>query len=226
MDNNGNFGIDENGEIEKEDEEEIPELYDPDAPKKINKGETINLTEASPSIRKVMIGMGWEVRSFEGESVDMDASAFLLNPHGLTREDSDFVFYNNLTCCNGAVNHTGDNRTGAGDGDDETMFIALNELPFDVEKIVFVVSIYKGEEQNQDFEQVRDTFLRVVNEETRQELCRFDIDAHTEPDAKTTAMTVGALLREGQSWSFQALGELEPGGIVAVADRYGIITQY
>ncbi len=210
---------------EDHDEEDLPPLYDPEEPNKIKKGDSVNLTQIDPTMRQLIIGLGWEVRSFEGERVDMDASCFLLDREGMTREDEDFIFYNNLKGCEGAVRHTGDNRTGAGDGDDETIYLDLNGLPFDIEQAIFVVSIYQGYERDQTFSQVRNTFLRVTNQETGHEICRFDIDAHVENSPKATAMIVGSVMREGPKWMFHALGEMVDGGLPALATRYGIIVQ-
>jgi tellurium resistance protein TerD len=201
-------------------------LLDVDEMNKVKKGDSVNLTKIDPTMRQLIIGVGWDVKSFEGERVDMDASAFLLNRDGETREDEDFVFYNNLKACEGAVRHTGDNRTGAGDGDDETIFVDLNGIPFDIEQVVFVVSIYQGDQKDQRFTQVRNTFLRVVNQETGNEICRFDIDVHAQDSPESTAMIVASIVREGPKWVFYALGELVDGGLPAVATKYGIIVQF
>ncbi len=209
-----------------EDDEERAALVDVDELNKVKKGDSVNLTKLDPIMRQLMIGVGWDVKSFEGERVDMDASCFLLNREGVTREDEDFVFYNNLKGCGGAVRHTGDSRTGAGDGDDETIYVDLNGIPFDIEQVVFVVSIYQGDAKDQTFKQVRNTVLRISNHETGHEICRFDVDEHALENQKSTAMIVGSIIREGPKWVFHALGELVDGGLPAVATRYGIIVQY
>jgi tellurium resistance protein TerD len=208
-----------------DDHEDLPPMYDPGERNKIKKGDIINLTELDPAMRKLIIGLGWEVRSFEGERVDMDASCFILNREGLTRENEDFIFYNNLKGCDGAVRHTGDNRTGAGDGDDETIFVDLNGLPFEVEQVVFVVSIYQGYEREQNLGMVRDTFIRITNEETDHEICCFELDVHAMENPTSTAIIVGSIVRDGPKWEFYATADPVDGGLGQIATRYGIIVQ-
>ncbi|NCC20996.1 MAG: TerD family protein [Alphaproteobacteria bacterium] len=193
---------------------------------RVKKGDSVNLTKKDPTLRQLVIGLGWDVRSFENEKVDMDASCFVVGRDGKTRVDSDFVFYNNLKGVEGAVRHTGDNRTGAGDGDDETIFVDLNGLPFEVDKVIFVVSIYHGNLQGQDFSQVRNVFLRIGNQESGEEICRYELDDLVGGEAKqTTAITVGSINREGPQWVFYAIGDTHSKGLGSVASTYGIIVQ-
>lgn len=189
----------------------------------IKRYEQVNLTRIDPTLKKVTVGMGWDVVGFDSEAPDLDASLFLLDKQDKTRVDEDFVFYNNPLGCNGAVEHSGDNRTGAGDGDDEVITIDLMALPFDVMKISFVVSIYDAAIRGHDFKNIRNTFMRIINKETGIELVKFNLDREFQEDPKATAVIVGVLLREGPNWFFEARGELVKGGLEKIATDYGII---
>lgn len=193
------------------------------SPAGMKKGSELDLMNKDPTVRELLVAVGWDLRSLEGEPLDLDASCFVLGRDGQTRNDEDFIFYNNMRGCSGAVRHTGDSRTGAGDGDDETMIVDLNGVPFDVMQIVFVISIYDGDMRNQGFEGVRNTFLRVVNNVTGDELVRYEMDADFEATPDGTAITVGALCREGPHWIFRAMGDVSVGGLGPIATRYGII---
>lgn len=186
-------------------------------------GEQANLTRIDPTLKKVMVGVGWDVVGFDSEAPDLDASVFLLDKHDKTRVDEDFIFYNNTTGSDGAVEHTGDNRTGAGDGDDETVFIDLMALPFDIIRIAFVVSIYDADVRGHNFKNIRNAFLRVVNKENGIELMKFYLDKEFQENPKATAVVVGTLLREGPNWFFEARGEMTAGGLEKIATNYGII---
>lgn len=184
-------------------------------------GEELNLTRKDPTMKKAIIGAGWDFRFFEGDPLDMDLCAFLLDKDGMTREDEDFIFYNNDKGAGGAIRHTGDNRTGAGEGDDETIFVDLNGMPYDVHKVVFVIAIYQGEEKDQHFGMVKNAFIRIVNEETGREMTRFDLtqeEAHGE-----TGLIFCELVRDGVEWRFKATGEFIEGGLPRIATNYGII---
>ena len=189
---------------------------------RVSVGDDVNLTEMDPTLRNVLIGAGWEVNVFDSEVMDVDLSVFLLNAKGETREDADFVFYNAPETCEGSVRHTGDSRTGAGDGDDETVKIDLTGIPFDVVKVVFVLSIYKGLEKDQSMSMVRDGFLRIVNADTNIELVRYELDSDIENKTEK-AMIVGSLNREGPKWHFTPIGEFAAGGLKEVATNYGLI---
>lgn len=189
----------------------------------LKRGEQANLTRMDPTLRKITVGIGWDVIGFDSEAPDLDASVFLLDKSGKTRNDEDFIFYNNLKSANGEVEHRGDNRTGAGDGDDEVIFVDLISLPFDVISIAFVISIYDAGVREQSFKGVRNCFLRISNEETGIELMRFNLDKEFEEDSKATAVTVGSLLREGPNWFFEGTGKLEKGGLPKIATDYGIV---
>ncbi len=174
-----------------------------------------------PSLNETIAAVGWDFKQFDRDPPDMDVSVFLLNRHEKTREDTDFIFYNNLTGCDGAVRHMGDSRTGAGDGDDETIFIDLNALPFDVLKIVFVVSIYDLDLTDNSFDQVKNVYFRLVNKDTNHELFRFNLDENLE--AGKTSLLVGEMERVGSERVFRAIGDTAEGGLSAVANEYGII---
>lgn len=189
----------------------------------LKRGEQVNLTRLDPTLNKIMIGVGWDVVGFESEAPDLDASIFLLDKTGKTRNDDDFIFYNNLRSANGEVEHRGDNRTGAGDGDDEVIIADLATMPYDVVSLNFVISIYDAGVREHNFKSVRNCFLRISNPDTGIELMRFNLDKEFKEDLKATAVLVGTLMREGPNWFFDGIGTLEPGGLPKIATDYGII---
>ncbi len=221
---NPNVKDDENEEEEEFSFDEEAFYQEQDGLTRVKKGEIFEIKKADPTLREFMIGLGWEVRNFEGERVDMDASVFVLGRDGKTRVDSDFIFYNNRTGCDGAVRHSGDSRTGAGDGDDETIFVDLNGLPYEVDKISVVVSIYRGKELAHDFSQVRDLFMRIANVDTDYELCRIELDGQID-DLKSTGLVICEIIRDGPYWNMNATVETFKGGLGAIATAYGIIVQ-
>ena len=147
----------------------------------LSKGGNVSLSKAAPSMKNVLVGLGWDARSTDGQDFDLDASAFLLASNGKVRGDSDFIFYNNLTSSDGSVTHTGDNRTGEGDGDDESLKIKLDAVPSEVDKIIFVVTIHDAQARRQSFGQVSGAFIRLVNDDNQTEVARYDLteDAST-----------------------------------------------
>lgn len=185
----------------------------------LTKGGNVSLTKTDPGMKHVLIGLGWDARSTDGTDFDLDASAFLLTSTGKVRGDLDFIFYNNLQSSDGSVIHTGDNRTGAGEGDDEALKVDLSKIPADIQKIVFTVTIHDADARRQNFGQVSNAFIRVVNEDTNIEVARFDLseDASTE-----TAMVFGELYRNGSEWKFRAVGQGYSGGLRAMCAQYGI----
>ena len=189
----------------------------------LKRGEQINLTRIDPTLKQINIGVGWDVVGFENEAPDLDASVFLLDKSGKTRVDEDFVFYNNVKNLDGSVRHEGDNRTGAGNGDDENIYIDLMSLPFEIGKVVFVISIYDAAMRDQTFKNVRNCFLRIGNAETKIELMRFNLDQEFNDNPKATALIVGTLIREGANWFFEGSGTFESGGLEKIATDYGII---
>jgi tellurium resistance protein TerD len=185
----------------------------------LSKGGNVSLSKLDPNLKKVLVGLGWDPRNTDGAEFDLDASIFLLTKAGKVRGDSDFIFYNNLKAPDGSVEHTGDNRSGQGDGDDEAVKVNLSLVHADVDKIVFVVTIHDAQNRRQNFGQVAGAFIRVVNDETGSEIARYDLseDASTE-----TAMLFGELYRNGSEWKFRAVGQGYAGGLAAVCAQYGI----
>ncbi|KIQ20028.1 TerD family protein [Rhodococcus sp. MEB064] len=183
------------------------------------KGGNVSLSKEAPSLTAVSIGLGWDVRSTSGGAYDLDASAIALNPSHKVLSDEFFVFYNNLRSPDGAIEHTGDNRTGEGDGDDESIDIDLTALSPDVDSIVFPVSIHDADALRQNFGQVVNAFIRVVDKADGRELARFDLseDASTE-----TAMVFGELYRRNEEWKFRAIGQGYVSGLAGIARDYGI----
>lgn len=185
----------------------------------LNKGGKLSLSKEAPDLKKVLIGLGWDARATDGVDFDLDASAFLLGADGKVRSEADFIFYNQLKSTCGSVQHTGDNRTGAGEGDDEALMVDLTRVPADVQKITFTVTIHEADQRRQNFGQVQNAFIRLVNAETNTEVARYDLaeDASTE-----TAMIFGELYRYGSEWKFGAVGQGYAGGLAAMCRQYGI----
>ena len=185
----------------------------------LSKGGNVSLAKADPTMTKVLVGLGWDPRATDGQDFDLDASAFLLDSTGKVRGDNDFIFYNNLSDAAQSVVHAGDNRTGAGDGDDESLKVDLTKIPAEVDKIAFTVTIHDAEARRQSFGQVGGAFIRLVNDATGVEVARYDLseDASTE-----TAMIFGELYRHNNEWKFRAVGQGYAGGLKAMCDQYGI----
>ncbi len=189
---------------------------------KLVKGEDLNLTAKDPTMTNIIVGIGWDLNTFDTDTLDLDVSCFLLNKDGKTRFDEDFVFYNNMQDRDSAVVHNGDNRTGAGDSDDETISIGLNGISFDIVKVMFVLSIYKGEEKDQSISSLKNAYIRVLNASNSHELLRYEIKEDAK-SIKDTAMFVASLNREGPKWHFEALGEEGKGGLAQIATDYDMI---
>lgn len=185
----------------------------------LTKGGNVSLTKEAPGLSAVTVGLGWDARTTDGQEFDLDASAIICGADGKVVSDKHFVFFNNLTSPDGAVTHTGDNLTGEGAGDDEQIKVNLTGLPAEVDKIVFPVSIYNAESGGQSFGQVRNAFIRVVNQGDNSELARYDLseDASTE-----TAMVFGELYRNGAEWKFRAVGQGYTSGLSGIARDYGV----
>lgn len=185
----------------------------------LSKGGNVSLTKEAPGLTAVIVGLGWDLRTTTGEDFDLDASAIVVNPAGKVVSDQHFVFFNNTKTPDGTVEHTGDNRTGAGEGDDEQIKVALAQLPADVDKVVFPVSVYDADNRKQSFGQVRNAFIRVINAADNVELARYDLseDASTE-----TAMLFGELYRAGTDWKFRALGQGYASGLAGIAKDFGV----
>lgn len=185
----------------------------------LKKGENISLSKTDPSLNAISIGLGWEARSSDGQGFDLDASLFLVNDQGRVRSDSDFIFYNQARSVCGAIEHTGDNRTGVGDGDDETINVTLNKVPADVARLVVVVTIHDAQARNQNFGMVREAFVRLVNLDTGSEVLRFDL---SEDYSTETAMVFGEIYRHNNEWKFRAMGQGYAGGLHALCVQYGV----
>lgn len=185
----------------------------------LQKGGNLSLSKADPNLTKILIGLGWDERSTDGSAFDLDASAFLLTATGKVRGDADFIFYNQLKSTDGSVEHTGDNRTGQGDGDDEAMKVDLSKVPADIAKVAFTVTIHDAEARRQNFGQVANAFIRVVNDVTGTEIVRYDL---AEDYSTETAMVFGELYRNNEEWKFRAVGQGYAGGLKAMCDQYGI----
>ena len=185
----------------------------------LNKGGNLSLSKTDPSLNQVLIGLGWDARATDGADFDLDASAFLLAANDKVRGETDFIFYNQTRSPEGSVEHTGDNRTGEGDGDDEAVKINLAKVPADVQKIAITVTIHDAESRGQNFGQVQNAFIRVVNDQTNVEIVRFDLN---EDYSTETAMIFGELYRHSGEWKFKAVGQGFSGGLGALAASYGV----
>jgi tellurium resistance protein TerD len=185
----------------------------------LSKGGNISLTKEAPGLSAVVVGLGWDARTTDGTEFDLDSSAIACNAGGTVYTPQHFVFFNNLQSPDGAIAHTGDNLTGEGAGDDEQIRVDLAGMPADVDKIVFPVSIYDAESRGQSFGQVRNAFIRVVNQANDTEIARYDLseDASTE-----TAMVFGEVYRSGTDWKFRAVGQGYSSGLAGIARDYGV----
>jgi tellurium resistance protein TerD len=188
----------------------------------LRKGENMSLSKAVPGLRNVRIGLGWDVRQTPGAPFDLDASAFLLKADGRVRMAQDMVFYNNRQSVDASIYHHGDNLTGIGEGDDEQLSIDLTRVPPDIQKIVFVVSIYEADVRQQNFGMVSRAFIRVVNSENNQEITRYDL---TEEASMFNCMIFGEVYRYGGEWKFRAIGQGVQGGLRAVGQMFGLALQ-
>lgn len=185
----------------------------------LQKGGNLSLSKTDPDLTRILVGLGWDPRATNGIEFDLDASAFLLDTSGKVRGESDFIFYNQLRSPDGSVEHTGDNRTGAGAGDDEVIKVDLSRVPAYVDKIAFTVTIHDAQARAQNFGQVGNSFIRVVNEVTGAEVVRYDL---TEDASVETAMIFAELYRNNGEWKFRAVGQGYAGGLRALANGYGL----
>ncbi|KRV47756.1 chemical-damaging agent resistance protein C [Wenjunlia vitaminophila] len=185
----------------------------------LSKGGNVSLTKEAPGLTAVTVGLGWDVRTTTGSDFDLDASALLVKEDGKVLTPQHFVFFNNLKSPDGSVEHTGDNLTGEGEGDDEQIKVNLATVPAEVSKIVFPVSIYEAEGRGQSFGQVRNAFIRVVNQAGGSELARYDL---TEDASTETAMVFGELYRHGTEWKFRAVGQGYASGLAGIAQDFGV----
>lgn len=189
-------------------------------PINLTKGQKVDLTKGNPGLKNVMVGLGWDVNAFDsGADFDLDAAAFMLGADGKCPSDKEFIFYGNLSHSSQAVMHQGDNLTGAGDGDDEQILVDLAKVPANIEKIAFTVTIYEAEARNQNFGQVSNSFIRLVDNSNGTELIRYDLG---EDFSIETAIVVGELYRYNGEWKFNAIGSGFQGGLAALCGHFGI----
>ena len=186
----------------------------------LSKGGNINLSKTAPTMSKVDLGLGWNPRATDGKAFDLDAVAFLTGEDGKVRLDGEFIFFNQKVSPGGSVTHNGDNRTGDGDGDDETISVDLSKVPQEVAKIVFAVTIHEGQQNGQNFGMVDKAYIRVINQDANaEELARFDL---SEDGSIEVAMIFGELYRHSGEWKFKAVGQGFSGGLGALAASYGV----
>ena len=185
----------------------------------LSKGGNVSLSKTDPTLKNVIVGLGWDARPTDGADFDLDASAFMVKEDGKVRSNSDFIFYNQTKSACGSVEHTGDNRTGEGDGDDEAVIVMLDKIPSDVQRVVFCVTIHDAGLRKQNFGQVSHAFVRVVNKDSNNEVARYDL---SEDASIETAMIFGEIYRHSGEWKFKAVGQGYAGGLAALAKQYGI----
>ena len=185
----------------------------------LSKGGNISLTKTDPQLKNIHVGLSWDARSTDGSDFDLDASVFLVKSDNKVRGDHDFIFYNQLKSTCGSVEHTGDNRTGAGDGDDEVVKVMLEKVPQEICKIVVVVTIHDAESKGQNFGQVHNAAIRLVNMDTNIEVTRYDL---SEDASVETAMIFGEIYRHNTEWKFKAVGQGYSGGLRTLALQHGI----
>lgn len=185
----------------------------------LSKGQNLSLSKTDPGLKKLLIGLGWDPRATDGQEFDLDASLFMLGENGKVRSDADFIFYNQKISGCGSVIHTGDNRTGAGEGDDEQVKVDLSKVPANVQRLVVAVTIHDAEIRSQSFGQVSNAFIRLVNEETGAEVVRYDL---SEDYSTETAIIFGEVYRHNGKWKFKAVGQGYAGGLAAMCHWFGI----
>lgn len=189
-------------------------------PINLSKGQKVDLTKKNPGLKNIMVGLDWDVNAFDsGADFDLDAAAFMLGSNGKCPTEKEFIFYGNLEHASGAVKHMGDNLTGEGEGDDEQIEVTLPDIPSNVERIAFTVTIYDSDVRRQNFGQVSNSFIRIVDMATDTELIRYDLG---EDFSIETAVVVGELYRHNGEWKFNAIGSGFQGGLAALCGHYGI----
>ena len=185
----------------------------------LSKGQNVSLSKTDPLLKHILIGLGWDARSSDGQDFDLDASVFMTAESGKVPSDDYFVFYNQLKSPCGSVQHTGDNLTGDGDGDDESVIVELEKVPANIKSLFITVTIHDAETRRQNFGQVSNAFVRLVNHETGQEVLRFDF---SEDYSTETAMVFGEVYRHNGDWKFRAIGQGYTGGLLALCNQYGV----
>ena len=185
----------------------------------LSKGGNISLSKTDPGLKNILIGLGWDERATSGNDFDLDASVFMVNSEGKVRSDADFIFYGQLKSADGSVVHTGDNRTGEGEGDDEAIEVNLDGVPADIQRLVVTVTIHEADSRKQNFGMVQNAFIRVVNNDTGNEVVRYDL---SEDYSTETALEFGEVYRHNGEWKFRAVGQGYAGGLLAMCQRYGV----
>lgn len=185
----------------------------------LQKGGRVSLDKQAPGLKNIHVGLGWDPRATDGAEFDLDASAFLVDETGRVKSDAAFVFYNQMKSPDGSVEHTGDNRTGEGDGDDEVLYVYLDKVAPDVAKIVFTVTIHDADVRRQNFGMVANSYIRLMNKDSGAEVLRFDLG---EDYSTETAMVFGEIYRNAGEWKFNAIGQGYSGGLAAMAKQYGV----
>ncbi len=185
----------------------------------LQKGGNVNLSKEAPGMKKMLVGLGWSMRSTDGDAFDLDGSVFLLGAGGKVRSDADFVFYNQNKSSDGSVVHSGDNRTGEGEGDDESITVELDKVPADVEKIAVCVTIHDAEARRQNFGMVASAYVRCVDAVSNVEVARYDLSEDASVEA---AMIFGEIYRHNGEWKFKAIGQGFKGGLGPMAKNFGV----
>ena len=185
----------------------------------LQKGGNISLSKEAPGMKKMLVGLGWSMRSTDGDAFDLDGSVFLLGAGGKVRSDADFVFYNQNKSSDGSVVHSGDNRTGEGEGDDESITVELDKVPADVEKIAVCVTIHDAEAKRQNFGMVASAYVRCVDAVSNVEVARYDLSEDASVEA---AMIFGEIYRHNGEWKFKAIGQGFKGGLGPMAKNFGV----
>jgi tellurium resistance protein TerD len=185
----------------------------------LQKGGNLSLTGSAPNLTHILVGLGWDARETSGAAFDLDASVFLLRENGKVGSDQDFIFYNQLKSSCGHVEHTGDNLTGEGDGDDESVKVNLEKISPQIKRIIVSVTIHNAGALKQNFGMVRDAFIRIVNLDNNTEIARFDL---SEDYSTETAMIFGEIYRHDVEWKFKAVGQGFSGGLESMAQRFGV----
>ncbi|UBV44621.1 TerD family protein (plasmid) [Deinococcus taeanensis] len=185
----------------------------------LSKGGNVNLSKEAPGLKTITVGLGWDPRATDGQDFDLDGSVFLLNAQGKVGSDTDFIFYNNKKSAEGSVEHSGDNRSGEGAGDDETVIVRLDQVPAGVDKIAVCVTIHDADTRRQNFGQVSKAYIRVMNAEGGAEIARYDLSEDASTD---TAMIFGEVYRNGAEWKFRAVGQGYAGGLAPLAKNFGV----
>ncbi|WP_114909461.1 TerD family protein [Haemophilus haemolyticus] len=185
----------------------------------LTKGQNVSLSKTDPSLKNVLVGLGWDARSTDGQDFDLDASVFMATENSKVPSDRHFIFYNQLVSPCGGVEHTGDNLTGDGDGDDESVIVRLDKVESNIKSLFITVTIHDAEARRQNFGQVSNAFVRIVNNDTSDEIVRFDL---SEDYSTETAMVFGEIYRHNGEWKFRAIGQGYTGGLYSLCQQYGV----